>query len=144
MRLTPMLAALLLLLAACGAPAGSMALVNADPQAPRNLQEINIFPPEGWEPTRNAAGISDGRITVTALTLSELPVPIEDFLAQKVGETVTANDRNVLIERALNRRIAWTVIDGTLTSFSMQALGDVPLTEEEERLLIDLATTAQF
>jgi hypothetical protein len=138
--------ALLLTLAACGGgvPEGAVEIANTDPEATGNQQTVVVVPPEGWELSASGEGITDGNVVVTVLSLSELPLPPEAFLAEVPGETHTVNGREIIIQPMLNRLMAWTTIDGTLTTFTMQGRTEVPFGEVEEQILLDIASTAGF
>lgn len=141
-----LISALLLALAACGGgtPANAVEISNSDPEATGNLQTVNVVPPEGWEVTPTGDGVTDGTIVITVLTLSDLPLPATDFLAEVTGETSTVNGREIILQPTLNRLMAWTIIDGTLTTFTMQGRTEAPFTDEQEQLLLDLVSTAGF
>jgi hypothetical protein len=141
-----LIGALLLTLAACGsaAPEGTVAITNTDPRATGSLQTVNVVPPEGWELSTSGEGITDGNLVVTVLSLSELPLPPESFLAEVTGETYTINGREIILQPALNRLMAWTTIDGTLTTFTMQGRTQVPFGETQEQQLLDIVASASF
>lgn len=141
-----LIGALLLTLAACGsaAPEGTVAITNTDPRATGSLQTVNVAPPEGWELSTSGEGITDGNLVVTVLSLSELPLPPESFLAEVTGETYTINGREIILQPALNRLMAWTTIDGTLTTFTMQGRTQVPFGETQEQQLLDIVASASF
>lgn len=146
-RIQYLLASVLLLaLAACGGttPAGAVEIANTDPEATGRLQTVTVVPPAGWALTATGDGVTDGTLVITVLSLSELPLPAEDFLAEVTGEAHTVNGREVVLQPTLNRLMAWTTIDGTLTTFTMQGRTQTPFTEAQEQLLLELVSTAGF
>ncbi len=136
---------LLLTLAACGGiPEGAIEIANTDPKATGRLQTVNVVPPEGWELNTTGDGVTDGTLVITVLTLSDLPLPPESFLAEVTGQTYTVNGREIILQPALNRLMAWTTINGTLTTFTMQGRTQAPFAETQEQILLDIAARASF
>jgi len=136
---------LLLTLAACGGtPQGAVEIANTNPKATGRLQTVNVVPPEGWELNNTGDGVTDGTLVITVLTLSDLPLPPESFLAEVAGVTHTINGREIILQPALNRLMAWTTINGTLTTFTMQGRTESPFSETQEQVLLDIAATASF
>jgi hypothetical protein len=136
---------LAILLTACGTqPTNAISIANVDPVAPRNRQNVTLLPPEGWTLNSTGSGITDGQWVVTAMTFSDPTIDPSEMLESVIGEAIAENEREIILQRNMNRLMAWTIIDGTLTTLTMQSRAPSGYTDAQEQLLIQLAASANF
>jgi hypothetical protein len=140
-----MMILLVMMVGACSStPDGALVITNSDPRAPSNQESVVLMPPEGWAVNSEGNGITDGQAVITAMTLSDLPTDNEAILADITGQTNEIDGQTVILQRTLNRLMAWRVVDGTILTLTMQSRTETPFTPQQEQTLVELAASAQF
>ncbi len=122
-----------------------MYVLNNDPLAPPELEQVALTPPNGWRLTADGSGITDEQFVVAVTTLSSFTVNPQTVFDGIDGRLHNSAGRQVVVEHQSDTRlVAWIVLDDTtLTTVRMASRTPVSFANDHEILLVEMAQSVE-
>jgi len=122
-----------------------MSVLNNDPLAPPELEQVALIPPNGWRLTADGSGITDEQFVVAVTTLSSFQMNSTSVLDGVDGRVHELQGQRIVVEyQSDTRLVAWMMLDKTtLTTVQMQSRTPVTFANDHELLLVEIAQSIQ-
>ncbi len=122
-----------------------MYVLNNDPLAPPELEQVALTPPNGWTITPDGSGITDGQFVVAVTTLSSFQMNSTSVLDGVDGRVHELQGQCIVVEyQSDTRLVAWMMLDKTtLTTVQMQSRTPVTFANDHELLLVEIAQSIE-